>query len=71
MVQMYQKTPSELMKINDEYIGYCLNEAIAEFIMHIEKGEKPRFKIKEEKVKNRSKGDNPGLNMLTGNNIYT
>ncbi|WP_243117952.1 hypothetical protein [Hathewaya histolytica] len=52
------------MKISDEYIGYCLDEAIAEFIMNIEKGLKPRFKIKKEK--NNFKGHNPGLSMLTG-----
>lgn len=64
MVKMYQKTPSQIMRIKDDYIAYCLDEAIAEFIILIEKGKKPRFKRKE--TKNNSKGYNPGLNMLVG-----
>ncbi|WP_253198335.1 hypothetical protein [Clostridium gasigenes] len=52
------------MRIEDDYIAYCLDEAIAEFIIRVEKGKKPRFKRKE--TKNNSKGYNPGLNMLVG-----
>lgn len=63
MVQMYHKTPSELMKINDDYLAYCLDEAIAEFIINLEKGKKPRFRTER---RSRDKGDNPGLKMLLG-----
>lgn len=70
MVKMYHKTPSEILKINDEYIAYCLDEAMTEFIYRIENGEKPRFEIK-----NKDRKDNPGLKMLLGQvfqycNIY-
>lgn len=64
MTRIYQKRPSELLNVSDGYVAYCVDEAIAEFIMHLEKGEKPRFAI--DKKKNRSKGYNPGLKMLTG-----
>ncbi|KEH91685.1 hypothetical protein Z962_p0062 (plasmid) [Clostridium botulinum C/D str. BKT12695] len=57
---MYQKTPSEILKINDEYVAYCLDEAITEFIVRLQNDEKPKFKVNE----NRHKNDNPGLNML-------
>ncbi|MBY6914300.1 hypothetical protein [Clostridium botulinum] len=50
-----------MLKINDEYIAYCLDEAMTEFIYRIENGEKPRFEIK-----NKDKKDNPGLKMLLG-----
>lgn len=63
MVQMYQKLPSEIMKISDEYVAYCFDEAIAEFIIRIEKGEKPKFKIEKDK---RNKSYNPGLKLLLG-----
>lgn len=61
MVQMYNKTPSQLMKIGDDYVAYCLDEAIAEFIYMIKQEEKPRFEI-EHKIRN--KNDNPGLKLL-------
>ncbi|MBB6716273.1 hypothetical protein H7E68_16330 [Clostridium gasigenes] len=62
---MYKKTPSEMLKISDNYIAYCLDEAIAEFIILIEKGKEPRFKRSKEETKN-NPGYNPGLNMLVG-----
>lgn len=61
MVKIYKKTPSEIMGIEDSYIAYCLNEAIAEFIVQIESGKNPRFKTQR-----KSKADNPGLKMLIG-----
>lgn len=61
MVRMYQKTPSEILRISDEYTAYCLDEAMAEFIARINNKEKPRFKTARKK-----KGDNPGLKLLIG-----
>nr|WP_278001955.1 hypothetical protein [Clostridium botulinum] len=58
---MYHKTPSEILKINDEYIAYCLDEAMTEFVYRIKNGEKPKF-INE----NKNRKDNPGLKMLLG-----
>ncbi|WP_155394964.1 hypothetical protein [Clostridium sporogenes] len=61
MVKMYNKTPSELLKIEDEYVAYCLDEVMTEFIYRIENGEKPRFVNT-----NKDRKDNPGLKMLLG-----
>lgn len=61
MVKMYHKTPSELLKIEDEYVAYCLDEVMTEFIYRIENGEKPRFVNTSKDRK-----DNPGLKMLLG-----
>ncbi|APQ72239.1 hypothetical protein RSJ9_2672 [Clostridium botulinum] len=61
MVKMYHKTPSEILKIKDEYAAYCIDEVMTEFIYRIENGEKPRFEIK-----NKDRKDNPGLKMLLG-----
>ncbi|NFB59809.1 hypothetical protein [Clostridium botulinum] len=61
MVKMYHKTPSEVLRIENEYAAYCIDEAITEFIYRIENGEKPRFESK-----NKDRKDNPGLKMLLG-----
>ena len=66
MMKMYNKTPSDILKINDDYTAYCLDEAMVEFIVNIEKGEKPIFKVKKEILKNKTKGHNPGLKILIG-----
>ncbi|WP_163220821.1 hypothetical protein [Clostridium sporogenes] len=58
---MYHKAPSEILKINDEYVAYCLDEVMTEFIYRIENGEKPRFESR-----NKDRKDNPGLKMLLG-----
>ncbi|MCY6372467.1 hypothetical protein [Clostridium ganghwense] len=55
---MYQKRPSEIIKIEDDYVAYCLDEAISEFIIRIENEETPRF------IDNNTKKDNPGLKLL-------
>lgn len=61
MVKMYHKTPSEVLRIEDEYVAYCIDEAMTEFIYRMENGEKPRFESK-----NKGRKDNPGLKMLLG-----
>ncbi|WP_238884530.1 hypothetical protein [Clostridium sp. YIM B02551] len=61
MSQRYQKRPSEILNIEDEYESYCFDEALEEFILNIEKGRKPRFKSER-----KNKGDNPGLKLLLG-----
>jgi hypothetical protein len=46
MSSLYNRTPSELLFIEDEYTGYCLNEACAYIQARIESGDSPRFKTK-------------------------
>lgn len=46
MSRLYQKTPSELLGLSDEYTSYCLNEACAYIISKIDNGEEPAFKKK-------------------------
>ena len=45
MSQLYHKTPSELVGIEDEYTGFCLNEACAYIQAKIENGEDPVFRL--------------------------
>lgn len=63
MVKIYNDKPSNLLKIDDPYTAFCLDEAIAEFIINIENKKKPRFRV--EKGRN-STNSNPGLNLLLG-----
>ena len=58
MVEFYKKNPSQLLSIDDPYIAYCLDEAIAEYVFNIQQGKKPRTKANKEK--------NSGLQMLIG-----
>lgn len=44
MSNLYKRTPSELLCIEDEYTGYCLNEACAYIQERINAGENPKFK---------------------------
>ena len=46
MSRLYNRTPSELLGIEDEYTGYCLNEACAYIQNRLDAGESPRFKTK-------------------------
>lgn len=46
MSQLYRKTPSELLAIEDEYTGYCLNEACAYIQAKIDSGDSPKFRVK-------------------------
>ncbi|HAK42897.1 MAG TPA: hypothetical protein DCM59_09645 [Clostridium sp.] len=59
---MYNQTPSSILRIEDDYTAYCLDEAIAEFISRIKNKEKPRF---DSQNKN-DKSYNPGLSKLMG-----
>jgi len=43
MVKRYNKTPSELMSIEDEYTAYCFNEACAVILGNLEAGEEIHF----------------------------
>lgn len=43
MSQLYGKTPSEILCVEDEYTSYCLNEACAFIIRKIQNGESPSF----------------------------
>lgn len=44
MVKRYNKLPSELMSIEDDYTAYCLNEACAFILGELEAGKEIQFK---------------------------
>lgn len=46
MSKQYHKTPSELLGIEDEYTGYCLNETCAYIQARMDSGESPQFRAK-------------------------
>lgn len=46
MSKQYHKTPSELLGIEDEYTGYCLNEACTYIQARMDSGENPQFRAK-------------------------
>lgn len=39
--------PSQLMGLQDEYTAYCFNEACAQIMYRLEKGEEPTFRTKD------------------------
>ena len=46
MSSLYNRMPSEILGIEDEYTGYCLNEACAYIHAKLDAGETPRFQKK-------------------------
>ena len=46
MVKRYNKLPSELMSIEDEYTAYCFNEACTFILGELEAGKEIQFKQK-------------------------
>lgn len=56
MSRMYNRLPSEIISIPDEYTAYCFNEACALIIAKLEAGESPRFEIKFKSFKDIYKG---------------
>lgn len=46
MAKAWNKLPSEIMKIDDEYTAYCLDEAVDEIMYHINNKEMPKFETK-------------------------
>ena len=44
MVKRYNKLPSELMSIEDEYTAYCFNEACSFILGELEAGKEIQFK---------------------------
>ena len=44
MAQLYQARPSRIAGIDDPYEAWCLDEVITEYIVRIQKGQKPRPK---------------------------
>lgn len=40
---MYNTTPSKILRINDEYLGFCFDEACAFIVMKMQNKEKPKF----------------------------
>lgn len=57
MSKQYNKLPSELLYIEDEYTAYCFNQVCAEIMHKLEQGQKPHFEGEKRK-------ENPGLNLL-------
>lgn len=54
MSQLYNKRPSELLNIYDEYVAYCLDEACAYILTEMKNGKEPKWfdKKKEDKIEN-------------------
>jgi hypothetical protein len=48
---MYNKRPSEIMNIDDDYTAYCFDEACAFITTEIERGEIPTYPEDKEKDK--------------------
>lgn len=46
MAKAYNKLPSEIMHLPDEYTSYCFDEACDEIMYRISKDEKPVFRQK-------------------------
>lgn len=44
MVNVYKKQPSELLHIEDEYLAFCIDEAVALIITRLKDGEELQFK---------------------------
>jgi hypothetical protein len=44
---MYNKSPSEILHIDDDYTSFCLDEACALIRNKIDNGEKPKFRLNE------------------------
>lgn len=44
MSKLYNKLPSELLHIKDEYTAYCFDEACAYILTKMESGEQPSFR---------------------------
>lgn len=44
MSKLYNKTPSELLGVEDEYTAFCLNEACMYIQVKMDAGESPRFR---------------------------
>ena len=52
VAQRYNKLPSEILHIDDEYTAFCLDEACAYINMQLEKGEnKPQWIDKKNEEK--------------------
>jgi len=43
LAKSYNKLPSEIMNIDDEYTAYCFDEACDEIVHHINNKETPVF----------------------------
>lgn len=55
MSKMYGKLPSEIIKLKDEYVAFCFDEACFFIRAKIEEGEMPDFDFKK---KEGSEGSN-------------
>lgn len=70
MSQQYKTTPSSLLGIDDDYIAWCLNEAVYIFSNHVEskmheaearaKGEKQKSAARQRILQMMLKDDTPG-----------
>ncbi len=62
MSKRFNRLPSEILRIEDDYAAYCFDEAINEIIVRIEHGGQPKL----ENFNRDSKQMNPGLKLLLG-----
>lgn len=47
MSKMYNKLPSEVMHIKDEYVAFCFDEACFYIRVQLEKDETPQFESEQ------------------------
>jgi hypothetical protein len=60
MAKTFNKLPSEILNIEDEYVGYCFNEACTYILFQLEDKKTPIF---DDDIEHGRK-ENPGLQML-------
>lgn len=46
MSKIYNRLPSEIIKIKDEYTAYCFDEACCYIRNKLDNGEQPSFRVK-------------------------
>lgn len=56
MSKLYNRKPSEIMCIQDEYTAYCFDEACAVIRIKLEDGAEPKFKVQYKSFKDIYKG---------------
>lgn len=54
MAKMYHTSPSKILRIDDEYLGFCFDEACALIVTKMQNKEKPTFD-EESKKENKPK----------------
>lgn len=43
IAKKFNRLPSEILHIDDEYTAFCFDEACCQILIHLENGEKPTY----------------------------